>query len=104
MPERYEQEIDDILRNMEGTRPKSSLRERLHLGRGAPRRPERLRPRSSRAPRPLQFTTSEWCLLAGILCGLVAAGVAYTSGSGNPFTGALAVLAVLALLFGLFAF
>ena len=53
MPERYEREVDAILRNMEGTRPKPSLRERLGLGRGPTRRAERLRPRLSRATRRL---------------------------------------------------
>ena len=104
MPERYEREIDDILRNLEGTQPKPSLRERLHLRREAPRRPERLRPRAPRATRRLLGTTSEWCLLAGVACGLVAAGIAYTTGSGNPLTGALAILAVLAVLCGLVTF
>ena len=104
MPERYEREIDDILRDMEGMRPKPSLRERLGLGRGGSRRPERLRSRSLRAPRRLLFTTSEWCLLVSIVCGLVAAGIAYTSGSGNALTGALAILAVLALLMGMLTF
>ena len=104
MPERYEREVDAILRNMEGTRPKPSLRERLGLGRGPTRRPERLRPRLSRATRRLLRAASEWCLLVSIVCGLVAAGIAYTSGSGNALTGALAVLAVLALLMGMLTF
>jgi hypothetical protein len=43
-------------------------------------------------------------LLAGIAFGLVAAGIAYASGSGNALTGALAILAVIALLFGLVMF
>jgi hypothetical protein len=74
------------------------------LRRGGPQRAARLRPRWSRATRRLRLATSEWCLLAGIACGLVAAGVAYTSGSGNPLTGTLAILAVLALLLGLVTF
>ena len=104
MPERYEREIDDILRNLERTQPKPSLRERLHLRRGGTRRPERPRPRSSRVRRSLRFTTSEWCLLAGTGCGLVAAGIAYTSASGNALTGVLAILAVFALLLGMVTF
>lgn len=104
MPERYEREIDDLLRNMERTRPKPSLRDRLRLRRGGPRRPERLRPRASRATRHLLLATSEWCLLACIVCGLVAAGIAFTIGSGNALTGALAILAVLALLLGMVTF
>jgi hypothetical protein len=104
MPERYEREIDDLLRHLERTQPKPSLRERLRLRREGPQRAARLRPRSSRARRNLQVAPSEWCLLAGIVFGLVAAGVAYTSGSGNALTGALAVLALLALLLGMVTF
>jgi hypothetical protein len=91
-------------RDLEGTRPKPSLRERLGLGHEGPRRPERLRSKSLRGPGRLLFTTSEWCLLASIVCGLVAAGIAYTSGSGNALTGALAILAVVPLLMGMLTF
>lgn len=105
MPERYEREIEDILRNVERTRPKPSLRERLHLPRrGQAQRPERLRPRSRRLARHLRFSTSEWCGLSGIILGLVAAGIAYTSGGGTVLTGILAVLALLGILLGMLLF
>jgi hypothetical protein len=105
MPERYEREIEDILRNTERTGPKRSMRERLHLGRrGQAGRPEPMRSRSARSARHLNVSTSEWCLLGGIVLGLVAAGIAYTGGSGNALSGTLAVLAFLCLLLGLLMF
>lgn len=105
MPDRYEREIDDILRNIEDARPKPSLRERLHLPRwGQDRRPARLRPRSARSARHRSISTAEWCLLAGIVLGTVAAGIAYTNGDGTALTGTLAVLAWLCLLLGLLTF
>lgn len=105
MPERYEREIEDILRNSERTGPKRSFRERLHLGRrGQARRPERMRPRAARAARHQTITTSEWCFLAGIVLGLVAAGIAFISGSGSALTGTLAALAFLCILLGLITY
>lgn len=105
MPERYEREIEDILRNVERTRPKPSLRERLHLGRRGPsRQPERLRPRSRRLARHFRLSTSEWCGLSGIILGLVAAGIAFTSGGGTVLTGILAVLAWLGILLSMLTF
>lgn len=63
MPERYEREIEDILRNMKRAGPKSSFRERLHLGRrGQASRPEQMRSRVARATRHRILSTSEWCL------------------------------------------
>jgi hypothetical protein len=105
MPERYEREIEDILRNIQRRKPKPSFRERFHLGRrGGARRPEQIRSRSAQAARHRIVSTSEWCFLAGILLGLVAAGIAYTSGSGTTLTGTLAVLAFLCILLGLITF
>lgn len=105
MPERYESEIEDILRNAERSRPKLKLSERLHLGRRGPaRRPERLRSRSRRLARHLRSSTAEWCMFSGIVLGLVAAGIAYTSGGGTVLTGILAVLAVLGILVSLVTF
>lgn len=105
MPERYEREIEDILRNTERTMPKRSFRERLHLHpRGQARRPEPMRSRLARSARQRSLSTAEWCLLGGIVLGLVAAGIAYTSGSANALSGTLAVFAFLCLLFGLITF
>ena len=105
MPDRYEREIEDILRNIEDYRPKPSLRERLHLRRRRQaRRPERLRPSSAQSTRHLRLSTAEWCFLAGMALGMLAAGIAYTNGSGNALSGMLAVLAFLGVLLGILIF
>src|SRR5215831_16579212 len=79
MPNRYEREIEEILRNMERTEPKPSFRERLNMRmRGQPRKPEPMRPRPARPSFHLNFTTSEWCFVWGIFLGLLAAGIEYT--------------------------
>ena len=104
MPNRYEREIEEILRNMERTEPKPSFRERLNMRmRGQPKRPEPMRPRPARPSFHLNFTTSEWCFVSGILLGLVAAGIAYLNDGhlGNVLTGFLAVLAFICLIMGM---
>src|SRR5215831_17627153 len=76
MSNRYQREIEEILRNMERTEPKPTFRERLNMRmRGQPRRPEPMRPRPAAPSLHLNFTTSEWCFIAGILLALVAAGI-----------------------------
>jgi hypothetical protein len=102
MPNRYEREIEEILRNMERTEPKPSFRERLNMRmRGQDRKPEQMRPRPARPSLHLNFTTSEWCFVAGIVLGLVAAGIAYTSRDATPLTGFLAVLALICVIMGI---
>jgi|SRR5579859_806886 len=102
MPNRYEREIEEILRNMERTEPKPSFRERLNMRmRGQPRRPEQMRPRPARPSLHLNFTTSEWCFIVGILLALVAGGIAYTSGIANVLTGFLALLAFICIIMGI---
>ncbi|HEY7348225.1 MAG TPA: hypothetical protein VH599_07870 [Ktedonobacterales bacterium] len=103
MPNKYEREIEEILRNMERTEPKPSFRERLNMRmRGQPRRPEPMRPRPARPSLHLNFSTSEWCFLAGILLGLIAAGFAYVNAqTGNVLTGFLAVLAFVCIIMGI---
>ncbi len=101
MANRYQREIEEILRNMERNEPKPTFRERLNMRmRGQPRRPEPMRPRPTRPAFHLALTTSEWCFLAGIVIGLVAAGIAYTDAA-NIFTGFLAVLALICVILGI---
>jgi hypothetical protein len=57
-----------------------------------------------RFARHLRFSPSEWYFLGGIVFGLVAAGLAYTSGSGTTLTGILAGLALLSILLGILSF
>jgi hypothetical protein len=102
MPNRYEREIEEILRNMERTEPKPSFRERLNMRmRGQPQRPEPMRPRPARPSLRLNLTTSEWCFVVGIFLGLVAAGIAYTSGAANLLTAFLAILAFICVIMGI---
>lgn len=102
MPNRYEREIEEILRNMERTEPKPSFRERLNMRmRGQPQQPEPMRPRPARPSLHLNLTTSEWCFVVGIFLGLVAAGIAYTSGAANALTAFLAILAFICIIMGI---
>ena len=105
MSNRYQREIEEILRNMEGSEPKPTFRERLNMRmRGPTRKPEpMIRPRPPKPSFRLNFTTSEWCFLVGILLGLVAAGIAYMSDGhlGNIVTGFLAVLALICVIMGI---
>jgi hypothetical protein len=105
MPERYEREIEDILRDMERTKPKKAFGERFHLPlRGPARRPEPMGSPSARFTRHRRFSTSEWCLLGGVVLALMAAGIAYTTGGGNTLSGILALMAFLGILLGLITF
>jgi hypothetical protein len=105
MPERYEREIEDMLRNTERTKPKKAFGERFHLPlRGPARRPKPMGSPSARFARHRRFSTSEWCLLVGVVLGLMAAGIAYTSRGGNTLSGTLAFLAFLGILSGLITF
>lgn len=103
MPNRYEREIEEILRNMEQTEPKPSFRERLNMRRRSRQRgPEMIRPRPARPAFRLNLSNSEWCFAVGILLGLVAAGWAYVdNGVGNFLTGFLAVLGFVCLIMGI---
>jgi len=69
MPNKYQREIEEILRNMERTEPRQGLGDRIRAFN---------RPR----PRPRRdfhwaLNTSETCILIGIALALLAAGIAY---------------------------
>lgn len=73
MPNRYEREIEEILRNMERTEPKQGLSDRLRAF-------NRARPRTRRPGPPVSrvsLNRVEVLLLLGILCVLIGAAVAY---------------------------
>jgi hypothetical protein len=103
MPNKYEREIEEILRNMEQTEPRPSLRDRLNMRkRRPPKRPEMLRPRTASPPVRLTLSASEWYFLVGLLLGLIAAAWAYVhDGEGTPLTGFLAVLGFLFVVAGM---
>ncbi len=101
MPNKYEREIEEILRNMERTEPKPSFRERLNMRRQArAKHVEDLRPRPARPSLQLNLSTSEWCFALGIFLGLVAGGWAFVTGA-NVLTGFLAVLAFICIIMGI---
>jgi hypothetical protein len=90
MPNKYEREIEEILRNMERTEPHQGLGNRIR----AFNRP-RETPRRDRPP-IAALSRGELFLLIGIALALVAAGLAYYK-SGNFFVGPVYVPAVIAL-------
>src|SRR5690348_9739334 len=94
MPNKYEREIEEILRNLDQSAPK-------------PRLSQRLRRRSAGRPRPhgrqwslpaFNFGLSEWCLLIAWVAALIAGGWAYAQhsldGAGDLFTGSVALVSL----------
>ena len=94
MPNRYEREIEEILRNLDRTEPRQGLGERIRAfnrPRPAPRRP---------APR-VALTRVETLLLIGIGCGLVAAGLTFYTNTQTYVSGGFAVAGFIAIVLGL---
>ena len=97
MPNRYEREIEEILRNLEHTEPGTSrgqrTRERVHRSPGP-----RIRQRRSYS---LNLSPAEWLLIIAIVTALVAGGYAFTlrsAGPGGILTPLLAAVSVVCLL------
>ncbi len=94
MPNRYEREIEEILRNLEQTEPKPGLGQKF--GERFRRRPSpRMR---TQQPRPFSgnLSTSERFLFGGIVAALVAGGYAYLAGA-NILTLVLAIISLICL-------
>ena len=92
MPNKYEREIEEILRNLEQTEPKAGagrkFNERLR------RKPaQRVRPRPS-GTFSLALTTSDWLLIIAIGIALVAGGYAFIAGQ-SIVTGILAIVGLI---------
>ncbi len=99
MPNRYEREIEEILRNLEHTDPKSARGQRPAA-----------RMRRSPSPRPrvrqsrsfsLSFSTTDWLLIIAIVAALVAGGYAFTlqsAGPGGIFTPILVAISLVCLI------
>ena len=88
MPNKYEREIEEILRNLDQSAPKPRLSQRL-------RRKTAGRPRVRQRSLPaFNFALSEWCLIIAWVAALIGGGWAYAqhSGAGDLFTGSLALL------------
>jgi hypothetical protein len=83
MPNKYEREIEEILRNMDRAEPKPGLGNRIRaFNRPRPRRPQRFG--------SFGLTACEVFLLAGILLILLGAGLRYFYGGNQPTFGILA--------------
>ena len=89
MPNKYEREIEEILRNMERTEPKPGLGQKLG---GRIRRKSDVRSNVRKRSAPsLQLGVSEWCLAVAVCAALCAGGWAFAHGP-DIFTGAIAVI------------
>lgn len=87
MPNRYEREIEEILRNIDQVEPKHGLSDRL-------RRFNQPRPVRERRPPSLSLSRVEILILLGIVLALVAAGLTYYWDKGaTTITGAIAAVA-----------
>ena len=95
MPNKYEREIEEILRNLEHTEPKARLGQRL-------RRKSNARVNRGKLSLPsFNFGVSEWCLLIAWTAALIAGGWAYAhqfSSGADIITGSIAVIGAICLL------
>jgi hypothetical protein len=96
MPNRYEREIEEILRNLEQAEPRQRLSQKAG---------ERFRRRGGASGRPhqrssfsLHLTVSEWLLVVVVGAALLAGGYAYASGAANVFTGIVALFSIVCLM------
>ena len=97
MPNRYEREIEEILRNMETTETKPSPGQRF--SERMRRKPEpRKRPRRRGLP-SFKFKATEWFIIIAIAVALISGGYAYAN-NGNPtvVTGILAIIGTICLI------
>ena len=92
MPNKYEREIEEILRNLEHTEPKARLGQRL-------RRKSDARVNRGKLSLPsFNFGVSEWCLLIAWVAALAAGGWAYAHANADIVTGSIAVVSAICLL------
>jgi len=97
MPNRYEREIEEILRNMEATETKPGPRQRF--SERMRRKPDpRKRPRSRGLP-SFKFKATEWFIIIAVVVALISGGYAYAN-NGNPtaVTGILAIVGTICLI------
>lgn len=88
MPNRYQREIEEILRNMDQAEPKHGLTDRL-------RRFNQPRPIRERRPPRLTLSRTEGLILLGIVLALVAAGLTFYWDQGaTTVTGIIACVAL----------
>jgi hypothetical protein len=95
MSNKYEREIEEILRNLEKTEPKASIGQKIG---GRLRRKSELRPYPRRRSMPsFNFSASEWLLIIAWLAALFAGGWAYAHDGADMFTGIVAVVGAVCL-------
>jgi hypothetical protein len=102
MPNRYEREIEEILRNLEQPEAKPGAGQKFG---GRPRRKASPRPSTRQQYPSVRLSMSEWFLLIGVVTALVAGGYAfarytYTSGQmwADLISGILAVISLICII------
>lgn len=84
MPNKYEREIEEILRNLERTEPKARFGQRVNK-----QTRRKTGPRRSMSMPRLNF--AEWCLAIALVAALAAGGWAYAQGA-DLITGTIALV------------
>jgi hypothetical protein len=96
MPNRYEREIEEILRNMEQTEPKAGFGQRWGgrwRQRPGPRRPKPQSPVFS-----FHFSVAEWLLITTVIAALIAGGYEFVQKSPDLFSAFVALVGVVCLI------
>ena len=96
MPNRYEREIEEILRNLENAEPKPALGQKF--GRRLRQKPSTRTPKHRRQPLSFNFSITEWLLIATIVAALVSGGYAYLQGGQDIFSAILATVGIVCLI------
>lgn len=98
MPNKYEREIEEILRNLERTEPRGGAASRFSEGRATRGSEKRMNVRSRRSTPSFRFTTQEWLLTVALVLALIAGGYAFAHDqTPDLFTGILAILGFICL-------
>src|SRR5258707_6571368 len=96
MPNKYEREIEEILRNMEQTEPKPTLGQKLS---GRMRRKSGYRSNTPKRSLPsFSLSVAEWLLVIAIFAALIAGGYAYAQERATIMTGIIAAAGAFCLL------
>ncbi|MHB8597183.1 MAG: hypothetical protein ACYDER_10270 [Ktedonobacteraceae bacterium] len=93
MPNRYEREIEEILRNLETTEPRASRGQKF----GGTRRKPPIRPRRQPVP-SLNLRVTDWFLLIALVTISIAGGFAYANAGANTITGIVALVGLVCLI------
>jgi len=96
MPNKYEREIEEILRNMERTEPKASLGQKFG-GRLRRKSDQRTNARK-RTSLSFNFSRAAWLLIIACAAALIAGGYAFAQGQASLVTGIFAIVGVVSLI------